>query len=61
LINERRFEEAIPAAERALELAPNEPRAEYNLGTALVNAGRIAEGRAHLARGRPGRSLEGKP
>ncbi|CAN5689814.1 hypothetical protein BH11MYX4_BH11MYX4_55690 [soil metagenome] len=50
LVNERRYDAAIVAGERALELSGGASRDEYNLGLALLGDGRRAEGIAHLER-----------
>ena len=51
-INARRWPEAVAAGRRALALAPDSPRDEYNLGLALVASGATAEGVEHLERAR---------
>ena len=50
LINEHAFAEAVEPARTELGLAPDDPRAEYNLGLALVSSGQRDEGIAHLER-----------
>lgn len=42
------YQQAADAARRALELQPDHHEARYVLGTALVRAGRVAEGRVEL-------------
>jgi len=49
LVDEHRWPEAVQAGQRALALAPNDARDEYNLGVAMLGAGR-AEGLPHLVR-----------
>jgi hypothetical protein len=50
LVDERRWPDAVVAGQRALQLAPDGPRDEFNLGIALVGADRQAEGLRHLVR-----------
>jgi len=50
LIDERRWPDAVVAGQRALDLAPDGARDEFNLGIALMGAGRQAEGLPHLER-----------
>ena len=48
-----RFKEAIPAAERAIQLNPNDPAGYYNLGFILADMGRNDEARKLQARLQP--------
>lgn len=49
LIDERRWPEAVAAGRRALQLAPDDARDEYNLGVALLASGQ-PDGLSHLRR-----------
>jgi tetratricopeptide (TPR) repeat protein len=50
LIDERRWPDAVLAGQRALDLGPDGARDEFNLGIALLGAGRQQEGLRHLER-----------
>lgn len=50
-VNERRWEEAIRAAERALQIRRSYPQAEYILAVSLAQLGRLAEADEHVQRG----------
>jgi tetratricopeptide (TPR) repeat protein len=43
LVAEKRFEEAVPALETAVKLAPDDPMSHYNLAIALSRVGRKEE------------------
>lgn len=50
LLEQQRFEEALPHAEASLRLAPEQRTAEYNLGATLQGLGRRDEALEHFAR-----------
>jgi eukaryotic-like serine/threonine-protein kinase len=50
LVNARRIDEALAAAERAVELDPNHVGPQFILGEAYLNAGRTADSRRVFAR-----------
>jgi protein O-mannosyl-transferase len=50
LIDERRWPDAVLAGQRALDLGPDGARDEFNLGIALMGAGRQEDGVRHLER-----------
>ncbi|MBD3161131.1 MAG: tetratricopeptide repeat protein, partial [Candidatus Latescibacteria bacterium] len=52
LLTLRRYEEAVFAIRRAVELEPDDPFARWNLGVDLCYDGRLEEGVAELARAR---------
>jgi tetratricopeptide (TPR) repeat protein len=53
------LDESIRCARRALELAPEQPRASLNLGVALAMTGKVEEARGHLERAE--RTLPSEP
>jgi tetratricopeptide (TPR) repeat protein len=57
LLEERRYDEAIPLLRAAAEAEPANVTAAYNLGLALTRAGRDAEGREMLTRAQALRSV----
>lgn len=50
LLELSRFEDAIPVAERAMQLAPSDPGLIANYAVALYRAGRAEQARAEIER-----------